>query len=194
MYNSDLLNSAIRRARFGRFVHAPGIPSKTGELPPRQSPDVNSQPQEDLKGALYHRWRSLVPDICTAMRLCDLRDESGLLPWREPQWMRVLMHVAIEFGFATWREIIDKRRSRDVVIARFVAMYIMHTDLHMSYPKTGARIGGRDHASVIHGVRRIKDMMQRDDEFRYRVERVQELVRGQIALDRSRATERVIAS
>ncbi len=59
-------------------------------------------------------------------------------------------------------EMSSKRRARDVVRPRQVAMYLAKVLTPRSYPEIGRKFGGRDHSTVIHAVRLIEDLRQRD--------------------------------
>ncbi len=59
-------------------------------------------------------------------------------------------------------EMASKRRARAVVRPRQVAMYLAKVLTPRSYPEIGRKFGGRDHSTVIHAVRLIEDLRQRD--------------------------------
>ena len=59
-------------------------------------------------------------------------------------------------------EMSSKRRTRAVVRPRQVAMYLSKVLTPRSYPEIGRKFGGRDHSTVIHAVRLIEDLRQRD--------------------------------
>jgi chromosomal replication initiator protein len=59
-------------------------------------------------------------------------------------------------------EMTSKRRARAVVRPRQVAMYLAKVLTPRSYPEIGRKFGGRDHSTVIHAVRLIEDLRQRD--------------------------------
>ncbi|WP_240504543.1 chromosomal replication initiator protein DnaA [Tsuneonella mangrovi] len=59
-------------------------------------------------------------------------------------------------------EMASKRRARAVVRPRQVAMYLSKVLTPRSYPEIGRKFGGRDHSTVIHAVRLIEDLRQRD--------------------------------
>ncbi|MDR0961941.1 MAG: chromosomal replication initiator protein DnaA, partial [Mediterranea sp.] len=66
---------------------------------------------------------------------------------------------------------------RDVVQARQMAMYLskMYTDF--STAKIGALIGGRDHATVLHACKTVKQLKEVDKAFRAELEEVQQLLK-----------------
>lgn len=59
-------------------------------------------------------------------------------------------------------EMSSRRRARAVVRPRQVAMYLAKKLTPRSYPEIGRKFGGRDHSTVIHAVRLIEELRQRD--------------------------------
>ena len=58
--------------------------------------------------------------------------------------------------------IISKRRDKQVAYARHLAMFLLRDIAHQSYAQTGRLLGGRDHTTVLHGFRRIQDLLESD--------------------------------
>lgn len=56
-------------------------------------------------------------------------------------------------------EMHSKRRSRNIVHPRQVAMYLAKNLTTSSYPEIGHQFGGRDHTTVMHAVGKIEKMM-----------------------------------
>ena len=54
------------------------------------------------------------------------------------------------------------RRTKDIVKPRQIAMYLAKELTPRSLPDIGRRIGGRDHTTVLHGVRKIAALLTRD--------------------------------
>jgi chromosomal replication initiator protein len=52
-------------------------------------------------------------------------------------------------------DMIGPKRDKDIVVPRQVAMYILHEELHLSYPKIAKELGRKDHTTAIHSVRKI---------------------------------------
>ena len=61
-------------------------------------------------------------------------------------------------------EIKSDRRTRSVVQARHLAMYLARELTDASLPKIGDRLGGRDHTTVLHAVDKIGGLMKKDRE------------------------------
>ncbi|HRO92444.1 chromosomal replication initiator protein DnaA [Citricoccus sp.] len=59
----------------------------------------------------------------------------------------------------TMDELVSKSRTRTLVTARQIAMYLLRELTEMSLPKIGQELGGRDHTTVIHADRKIRELM-----------------------------------
>ncbi len=70
----------------------------------------------------------------------------------------------------THTELVGKERHRRIALARHVAMYLCKHSLRCSFPEIGRAFGGRDHTTVMSGVRRIDDLRENDPEVRAHVE------------------------
>jgi chromosomal replication initiator protein len=70
----------------------------------------------------------------------------------------------------THSELVGKERHRRIALARHVAMYLCKHALRCSFPEIGRAFGGRDHTTVMSGVRRIEDLRQSDAEVRAHLE------------------------
>lgn len=61
-------------------------------------------------------------------------------------------------------EMTSARRAREVARPRQVAMYLAKRLTPRSLPEIGRRFGGRDHTTVIHAIKRIKELRAADSE------------------------------
>lgn len=59
-------------------------------------------------------------------------------------------------------DIDSERKQKDIVIPRQVAMYISKNLTSKSLPEIGKSFGGRDHATVIYAVKKIRELMLTD--------------------------------
>ena len=59
-------------------------------------------------------------------------------------------------------DLIGPKRQRPIARPRQVAMYLAKQMTSRSLPEIGRRFGGRDHTTVMHGVRRIEELRQTD--------------------------------
>ncbi|MEV4899767.1 chromosomal replication initiator protein DnaA [Citricoccus sp. NPDC055426] len=70
----------------------------------------------------------------------------------------ILNETAAYFNL-TMEELTSKSRTRTLVTARQIAMYLLRELTEMSLPKIGQELGGRDHTTVIHADRKIRELM-----------------------------------
>lgn len=68
---------------------------------------------------------------------------------------RVVDKVAKSFNLTT-TELKSKSRVAHIKNARQVAMYMLSEELHLSTPKIALEVGVKDHSTVIHGIRKIR--------------------------------------
>ena len=62
------------------------------------------------------------------------------------------------------QELVSNRRTRVIVKPRQIAMYLAKTMTPRSFPEIGRRFGGRDHTTVMHGVKRIEELRTQDSQ------------------------------
>jgi chromosomal replication initiator protein len=70
----------------------------------------------------------------------------------------IMGQTAAYFGL-TIEDLCGTSRSRVLVTARQIAMYLCRELTDMSLPKIGQQFGGRDHTTVIHADRKIRSLM-----------------------------------
>ncbi|WP_233455837.1 chromosomal replication initiator protein DnaA [Brevundimonas aurantiaca] len=75
-------------------------------------------------------------------------------------------------------DLLSERRTRSVARPRQMAMYLCKQHTTRSYPDIGRRFGGRDHTTVLHGVRKIEELMAQDDQIARDVEALARKLRG----------------
>ncbi|WP_414631349.1 chromosomal replication initiator protein DnaA [Brevundimonas sp. UBA2416] len=75
-------------------------------------------------------------------------------------------------------DLLSERRTRAVARPRQIAMWLCKQHTTRSYPDIGRRFGGRDHTTVLHGVRKIEELMALDDQIARDVETLTRKLRG----------------
>ena len=71
-------------------------------------------------------------------------------------------------------ELLGRRRTRSIALARQVVMYLLMYELEMSPTQIGRLLGGRDHATVIHGAGKINGEINEDHRLRQDVLTIKE--------------------
>jgi chromosomal replication initiator protein len=71
-------------------------------------------------------------------------------------------------------EMVSPARNKELVQPRQVAMYLIRQETDASLPEIGNLLGGRDHTTVLHGIERIKDRLESEEQLRREVMSVRE--------------------
>jgi len=113
----------------------------------------------------------------------DLADRAlqGLLPQTDheipPQL--ILEETAKYFSLPS-SDLLSASRSRPLVQARQVAMYVMRECTGLSLVKIGELFGGRDHTTALYGIKKIEAEMQKRDQTFRQVQDLTRIVRGRV--------------
>ena len=99
--------------------------------------------------------RQPVDVVLAEMVLKDLITDDGA---QEITSAQILQQTADYFKLSM-EELCSKSRTRTLVTARQIAMYLCRELTDMSLPKIGQELGGRDHTTVIHADRKIRELM-----------------------------------
>lgn len=87
----------------------------------------------------------------------DVMDVYKSSPFTTRWTDQILRSVAIHFD-VTVAEMEGQRRHQRIAQARFAAMHLIQKYRQYSLPKIGRMFGGRDHTTVIHALRRVKEL------------------------------------
>jgi chromosomal replication initiator protein len=74
----------------------------------------------------------------------------------------ILASVCTYFGIDN-RDLMSGRRQRTISLARSVAMYLVRKTAKLSFPEIGARLGKRNHSTVISACRRIERAVAKNE-------------------------------
>jgi len=73
---------------------------------------------------------------------------------------RMILDTTAEMFGMSVDDLVGKSRSRPLVTARQISMYVFRQMTDFSYPAIGREFGGRDHTTVIHAVEKISGQMK----------------------------------
>lgn len=80
-----------------------------------------------------------------------------------PPVERIIKEACLWFG-VTRLDVISDRRHAEAVYPRHVIMFLARHHTPLSLPQIGARIGGRDHTTILSGVKKIQKRLDSGDE------------------------------
>lgn len=129
----------------------------------------------ELEGALnqllaYAEMRGIAPDISTAEGLI------GSVRQSRPQHLtpkQIIEKTAKHFQLSP-AEICSARRDKHIVTPRQIAMYLLRSELHLSFPKIAGELGRKDHTTAIHSVEKIEKSIKLDYAIREQVAEIRE--------------------
>lgn len=85
-----------------------------------------------------------------------------------------VIEIVSRYYSISLQELVSASRNKELVIPRQVAMYLIRQETDASLPEIGGLLGGRDHSTVIHGIDRVKERLEAEDQLRRDVMSVRE--------------------
>jgi len=111
--------------------------------------------------------RELEGVLNQVLAFCEMRDiepgievvtslfESNKMRPKHISARQIVERTAKHFHI-TVEDVVGPKRDKDIVVPRQVAMYILRSELHMSFPKIARELGRKDHTTAIHSVEKIE--------------------------------------
>ena len=87
----------------------------------------------------------------------------------------VIEIVAEHFNIST-AQMISKNRSSEIARPRQIAMYLCKNMTNSSLEMIGAILGGRDHSTIIHGIRKITEDYEKNEDFHHLLETIKKKI------------------
>ena len=84
---------------------------------------------------------------------------------RQPNPNEILKVICDMYG-VTLKDITSKKRTKNLVDPRQIAMYLLRQDIGLNLQSIGQLLGGRDHTTVMHGVEKVAKLAKTDDQTR----------------------------
>lgn len=113
--------------------------------------------QEMTRGATISELAHQNAVMRAALRVAEMDDE--LISKERRPIKEIVAEILRDFPGIEWVDIQSRHRTRDIIYPRHLCMHaitIQRPDL--SYPQIGRQFGGRDHTTIIYGVKKIAEM------------------------------------
>jgi chromosomal replication initiator protein len=128
----------------------------------------------ELEGALnqllaFCEMRGLSPDISVATGLLGTAKTRP----RHLSAKQIVERTARHFQISV-DDIVGPKRDKDIVTPRQVAMYMLRSELHLSFPKIARELGRKDHTTAIHSVEKIEKESHFDSSLRDAIKEIRE--------------------
>ncbi|TAM42206.1 chromosomal replication initiator protein DnaA [bacterium] len=88
-----------------------------------------------------------------------------------------IQRCVVEEFSVTLQDLKTKRRNKQVVLPRQIAMYLSRELTDLSLPEIGEAFGGKDHTTVLHSYNKIKEDMRHNPELKERMEKVIQVIK-----------------
>jgi chromosomal replication initiator protein len=98
-------------------------------------------------------------DVAAAQSALGDLDRHMVAPIRPEN---ILQAVCVYFGLEH-KDLMSGRRQRTISLARSVAMFLVRKTAKLSFPEIGARMGKRNHSTVISACRRVERAVSRNE-------------------------------
>lgn len=96
-------------------------------------------------------------------------------PYRKPTSQVVIKSVA-DFYRIPQTDLLKRSRRKEVVRPRQIAMFLLREEVKYSFPEIGAKLGGRDHSTVIHACTKIREEELNNDNTRQELNLIKERI------------------
>lgn len=128
----------------------------------------------ELEGALnqllaFCEMRGLSPDLAIATTLLG----SVKTRPKHISAKHIIERCARHFQIPM-EDIMGPKRDKDIVVPRQVAMYMLRSELHLSFPKIARELGRKDHTTAIHSVEKIEKEVSYDADIKAAVIEIKE--------------------
>lgn len=71
-------------------------------------------------------------------------------------------------------DVVGPKRDKDIVVPRQVAMYMLRSELHLSFPKIARELGRKDHTTAMHSVEKIQQTLAGDPLLRQHISNIKD--------------------
>ena len=128
----------------------------------------------ELEGALnqllaFCEMRGLEPNLAIAQSLLGVAKSRP----KHLSAKQIIERTARHFQVPV-EDILGPKRDKDIVVPRQIAMYILRSELHLSFPKIARELGRKDHTTAIHSVEKIEKESLMDEDIRSAIADIKE--------------------
>lgn len=96
-------------------------------------------------------------------------------PYRKTTHQLILKTVADFYGIPQ-NDLTKRSRKKEIVRPRQIAMFLLREETKSSFPEIGAKLGGRDHSTVIHAYEKIKKEEDGDEQTKQELTLIKERI------------------
>jgi chromosomal replication initiator protein len=130
----------------------------------------------ELEGALnkiiaFHQLKNTGPTKETIRSILSTLENKSIKKTNTPR--EIIAEVAKYFDINI-EDILGKSREKRLSFPRQIIMYILRSELKLSYPAIGAELGGRDHTTAMHAHTKISTEVESDMKLKQDIEMIKQ--------------------
>lgn len=95
------------------------------------------------------------------------------------QDIKLLLRTVADYFSIPPEELINRKRDRKTTLARHVAVYLMREGYNCSLTEIGKELGGRNHATILHGYEKIANELSVNPALSSQIEEIKEQLNSQ---------------
>lgn len=132
----------------------------------------------DLEGALnrivvIHEFNNTLP---TKESVEEILNDLLIAQKTKSITAKNIIEITARFYDISIKDLIGKRRQRELVVPRQIVMFLMREEGNISYPSIGQEIGGRDHTTAIHSYNKISELLKNSKKLKNEIESIKQLL------------------
>lgn len=147
--------------------------------------NITQDVAEYLATSVQTNIRELEGALNQVLAFCEMRGVDPTLPVvtglvgsskTRPKHLsakQIVERTARYFQIST-DDITGPKRDKDIVVPRQIAMYLMRSELHLSFPKIAHELGRKDHTTAIHSVDKIEKESHLDESIKSAISEIKE--------------------
>lgn len=89
-----------------------------------------------------------------------------------------VVEAVIKFYNINDKDLLGKSRKKELVRPRQIVMYLLRSEINLSFPAIGQEIGGRDHTTVMHAFNKINEEFLRNERLAQEINSIKQLIKN----------------
>lgn len=150
-----------------------------------QGADLPHDVVEYLAGFVQNNVRELEGVLNQLLAFCEMRGlapsldvATALLNSQKARPARITTKQIVEKTARHFHlhvdDLVGPKRDKEIVVPRQIAMYLIRSELHLSFPKIAHELGRKDHTTAIHSVGKIEKEQAFDPDIRSAISEIKE--------------------
>lgn len=148
---------------------------------------LDQETAEYIASVVKTNIRELEGELNRLLAFCEVRDlepdveiAKGLMGKNDTRPKHVsakqIIEASAKYFQIEMKDIMSPKRDRDIVVPRQIAMYMLRSELHLSFPKIAEELGRKDHTTAMHSVEKIERESHLDPLMRSKLSEIRDML------------------